>query len=426
MHWSRRMLVVLLMPLAAGAGEVGPGEGLLTIEEAVERALRTAPQVDAQAANVDAAQALAVSAGRLPDPELVVGIDNLPVSGSDAYSTAGDFMTMRKMGVMQQFPRAEKRRLRHERAEAESGLASAELVQMRLAIAREVAQAWIRRAAADASLENLRALEPEFELQAAAARAAVAAGRSSTAEALAAGAAVAQLGNRILATQGEARRAMLELARWIDSDANRPLAPMPSFDRLPGSAPALLASVQEHVPLLGFESRVEAARIDIALATAERRPDWSAGLAFAKRGPEFSDMISLEFRIGLPIATKYRQNPVIAARGAELRRLEADREAELRAHTAELSRMLVEWELLGEQLDQYETELLPLARERSGVSLASYRAGRGDLRTVLDALAQEVDYVVEHAELQNARGSAWAYLRYLEPQHLNPAQGGLP
>lgn len=426
MHSGRKLLLILLTSLAAGATEPSVAEEPLSLDAAVEQALRTAPQVDARKADVDAAEALSVSAGRLPDPEIVVGIDNLPVTGSDAYSTTRDFMTMRKVGVMQQFPRAAKRRLLRDRAEAQSNLATAELAQTRLSIAMEVAQAWIRRSTADASLENLRALEPEFELHAAAARAAVAAGRSSTADALAAEAAVAQLANRILATQSETRKATLELTRWIDADANRPLAPMPSFDRLPESAAALLASVHEHASLLGFESRIEAARIDLELAKAERRPDWSAELAFAKRGAEFSDMVSLEFRIGLPLATKYRQNPVIAARGAELRRLEADRDTELRMHTAELRQVLVEWELLGEQLKQYEEELMPLARERSQASLASYRAGRGDLRSVLDASAQEIDYVVERSELQNSRGRAWAYLRYLAPEHLATARRDEP
>lgn len=422
MQWSRKLLLVFLTPIAAGASDLSSGEGPLSLDAAVAQALSTAPQVDAQAANLDAAMALGVSAGRLPDPELVIGLDNLPVTGSDAYSTTRDFMTMRKVGVMQEFPRAEKRRLQNERAEAQTSLATAELVQTRLTIAREVAQAWIRRATADASLEHLRALEPEFEQQAAAASAGLAAGRNSTAEALVAEAAVVQLSNRVLAMLGETRRATLDLARWIDADANRPLAPMPSLDQLPVSESALLASVQEHAALLSFESRTETARIDIALARAERRPDWSAALAFAKRGAEFSDMVSLEFRIGLPLSTKHRQDPVIAARSAELRRLEADRETELRMHVTELRQMLVEWELLGKRIDHYEKELLPLARERSRASLASYRSGRGDLRSALDAFAQEADFVIEHAELQNARGRAWAYLRYLDPGHLSPAK----
>ena len=414
MPWHRLLLLLLgAMPVYARADEP------LSLEAAVERALETAPLVGARNANVEAMQALTVSAGRLPDPELVVGIDNLPVNGADAYSTTRDFMTMRKVGVMQEFPAASKRRLQRQLAGAEAGVAEAELLESRLAIAREVAQAWIRRSTAEASLNDLRALQPEVELQAAAARAAVSAGRSSTAEALGAEAAVAQLQARLLRMQSEARQASFELSRWIDTDASRPLAPMPSLNELPTPPAALLETVHEHGSLLTFQSQIEAARLGVDLAKAQLRPDWSAELAFAKRGPDFSDMVSLEFRVGLPLFTKNRQDPQISAKHAELRRIEADREAELRMHTAEIHQMLTEWEQLGQQVSQYEKELQPLARERSRAALASYRAGRGDLRLALDAYRQEIEFVIEHAELVNERGRAWAYLRYLGREHLH-------
>jgi outer membrane protein, heavy metal efflux system len=414
MPWHRSLLSLLCaLPLTAHAGEP------LSLEEAVGRALQSAPQVSARAANLEALQSLATSAGRLPDPELVIGVDNLPVSGPDAYSTTQDFMTMRKVGVMQAFPAATKRKLQGERAAAEADVAQAELLESRLAVARDVAQAWIRRATAEASLDELRALESDLELQASAARAAVAAGRSSTAEALAAQAAAAQFHARLLRVKSEARQATFELARWLDADADRPLAAIPSFDELPAPPSALLASVHEHGSLLTFESQIAAARLDVDLAKAERRPDWSAELAFAKRGPEFSDMVSLEFRVGLPLFTKYRQDPQVSARHAELRQLEAEREAELRMHTAEIHQMLTRWDELGERVRQYEQELLPLAHERSRAALASYRAGRGELRLALETYEQESEFVIEHAELLNERGAAWAYLRYLGREHLH-------
>jgi outer membrane protein TolC len=412
---SHRSLLSLLctLPLAVHAAEP------LSLEEAVGRALQIAPQVSARTANLEAMQALTISAGRLPDPELVFGIDNLPVTGADAYSTTSDFMTMRKVGVMQAFPAASKRRLESERAAATADVAQAELLESRLTVARNAAQAWIRRATAEASLNELRTLESEVELQAAASRAAVAAGRGSTAEALATQAAVAQFHTRVLRMQGEARQATFELARWIEGDAERPLAAMPALDELPAQPDAMLAGVQQHGSLLIFESQIAAARLDVDLAKAQRRPDWSAELAFAKRGPEFSDMVSLEFRVGLPLFTKSRQDPQISARHAELRQLEAEREAELRMHVAEIRQMLVEWQQLGEQLGQYERELLPLARERSRAALAAYRAGRGELRPAIDAYQQEIEFIVEHAQLVNERGRAWAYLRYLGREHLH-------
>ena len=111
MRTHRWFLLVLIAPLAQGAEPVELG-----LDAAVTLAVERAPEVIGSQAGVDAAEALADSAGRLPDPSLIVGIDNLPVSGPDAYSTARDFMTMRKVGVMQEFPRREKRELQHQRA----------------------------------------------------------------------------------------------------------------------------------------------------------------------------------------------------------------------------------------------------------------------------------------------------------------------
>ena len=289
----RGLLFLLLAPLATLAAEPSSDAQALTLDAAVEQALLKAPQVAAQVASHDAAQALTDSAGRLPDPQLVVGLDNLPVTGADAYSTTQDFMTMRRIGVMQEFPAAQKRRLRRDLAEAQSSLAGAELTEVRLAIAREVTDAWIRCRTAATTVASLQALEPDLELQASAAEAAIIAGRGSTAEALAAQVAVVQLASRVTRLQSEERRAVLELERWVGQDALRPLGPMPALDQLPVPAAALLASVHEHGALLPFDARAAAARLDIELAKAARRPDWSAELVYSKRGRDFDDMASL-------------------------------------------------------------------------------------------------------------------------------------
>ncbi len=408
-------LLLLISSMAHAADESS-----LSLDAAVEEALQRAPQVLGATAGVEAAQSLADSAGRLPDPDLVIGIDNLPVNGHDAYSTTRDFMTMRKVGVMQEFPRGEKRRLQHQRAEAEADRAGAELAQTRLDVARETAQAWIRLATATASLEDLRALQPEVDLGTSAARAAVAAGRSSGAEALSAEAAAARLETRILQMRSEQRRAQAGLARWIGEDARRPLAALPSFDQLPAPAEVLLTTPHLHGEILAFEPRIAAARTDVDIARADRRPDWSSELSFARRGPDFSDMVSLQFTIGLPLFAKHRQDPVIAARRAELEQLEAERDSEVRMHTAETQQMVIEWEQLGQQLEQYEKELVPLARERTRTALAAYRAGNAELRLSLDAFEEEIELLIDRAALQNERGRAWAFLRYLQPQHLHP------
>jgi len=406
--WNRIVLLVLLCPFAVAAQD-----GPLSLEDAVDKALQEAPQVTASAATLEAAGAVAPSAGRLPDPELVTGVDNLPINSAERYSLTRDFMTMRKIGVMQSFPNGEKRRLQGERAQREIAVAQGELLKTRFDTSRAVAEAWIARAVAEESLTRLRALKPDVALEAAAGRAALASGRGSAAEALAAQSLVAELDVRILALEQEGEMRRAELARWISTDAERPLAGIPT-DRDPGHSPeSLLATVSQHPPLAPVLAKIAEAQTDVALARAQKHSDWSAELSYAQRGPDFSNMVSLEFRIGLPLFAKNRQNPVIAEKLAVVRAREAERDAEVRMHTAEIRAEFAQWRQGRDRLKNYATELLPLARDRSRAAIASYGAGRGDLRLTIDALTQEINAQLEYVQLEGAVANAWAALYLL-------------
>jgi hypothetical protein len=165
---------------------------------------------------------------------------------------------------------------------------------------------------------------------------------------------------------------------------------------------------------MSLDAKVDVAQADVELARAARRPGWSAELMYGKRGPAFDDMASLQFTVDLPLFARTRQNPVIAARSADLRRVRAERDTEIAMHQAELDQVLVSWEELGARLQFYEREQLPLARERSRASLAAYRGDQSDLRSAIEAFQDEADLLIERAQLLGERGAAWTYLRYLE------------
>jgi outer membrane protein, heavy metal efflux system len=340
-------------------------------------------------------------------------VDNLPVTTADRYSFTRDFMTMRKIGVMQTFPNGEKRRLQGERAEREIAVAQGQLRKTRFETSRAVMQAWIGCAVAEESLARLRSLKPETEHAAAAGRAALASGRASAAEALATQSQVAGLDERILALEQDAEMRRAELARWIGAVAEQPLAGIPTDRDLDHSAESLVAAVPEHAPLAPVVAQLAAAQTDAALARTEKRPDWSAELSYAQRGPDFSNLVSLEFRISLPIFPTTRQDPVIAGNLAKVRALEAERDSQVRMHTAEVRTAFAQWRRGRERLQNYAAELLPLARERSRVAIASYGAGRGDLRGAIDALTQEINAQLDYVQLEGSVANAWAFLHFL-------------
>ena len=128
----------------------------LTLDAAVKVAIERAPQLQAESAAVEAAQSAAIAAGRLPDPELMIGATNVPVEGEAAWSLDRDFMTMREVGVMQSFPNRRKLGSQRERAGAAIEVARARKQQSALGIARSTAEAWFAVYSAQVVLEKLQ------------------------------------------------------------------------------------------------------------------------------------------------------------------------------------------------------------------------------------------------------------------------------
>ena len=81
----------------------------LTLDEALRLAENNAPSLTAQDAKIQAASSAAIPAGELPDPKLLLGVQNYPIGGPDRWSIDQDFMTMRMVGVSQEMPNSAKR-----------------------------------------------------------------------------------------------------------------------------------------------------------------------------------------------------------------------------------------------------------------------------------------------------------------------------
>ena len=102
--------VALLPSLAAAAP--------LSLDAALELAARRSEATRAARAGVASATAAASAAPQLPDPTLRIGVDNLPATGSDRFHTTRDAMTMKRIGISQEWLSADKRAARQAAAVA--------------------------------------------------------------------------------------------------------------------------------------------------------------------------------------------------------------------------------------------------------------------------------------------------------------------
>ena len=411
------IVAALILTRLASAADTGAPLALI---EAVRLADAQSPAIAARRAAMDSATDAITPAGALPDPQLIAGVDNLPVSGDDAFSLTRDFMTMRKIGVMQEVTGGEKRRLRTARAQAAAAREAALLTSEQLSVRESVARAWIACATAEQKVRLLHELEPRAQAEVAAAAAALSAGRGSAADGIAAKTAQAMLADRISQAEREAEDARTEFVRWLPEVGERPLGDAPDWTVLGMDPDSLAAKVTHHRELLAYDAAEQMANSEVALARAEKHPDWSVEFDYAQRGPRYSNMISLEFRVGLPLFAGSRQDPAIASKQAAVAQIEAEREDARRMHTAELRKTVAAWRSARERVARYESELVPLADARAETTLASFRGGRSDLQASLAAFDQVIETRIALAELRGSLGQAWAALHFAFPQEGQP------
>ncbi len=407
--------LALAVPLAGAAGTEP-----LPLAEALKIGERISPRLAAQDAALAAATELVPRASELPDPKLRIGVDNLPVNGADRFRYDADFMTMRKIGLMQDFPNGEKRRLRGERAALERDVEAANLAAQRAGLRREIAIAWLELYFAQQARPPLVELVGELQLQLDTVSAAIAAGRQNTADALALRGAGVAAQDRVIEQDRAIARARYALAAWLRDEASRPLADPPDTSAFDHPPTALLANLHEHPEQRIYAEREALARTDAALAANSKKSDWSLEVAYGQRGPAFSNMISVMVSIDLPWEAEKRQDRDLAAKRLLADQAQAQAEEARRMHEADLRGFYADWQTAGVRAERFETLLLPLARERVAAALAAYRGGRGELGAVLEARRAETETRLGFVQAQLERARAWAKLNFLLPHEVQP------
>ena len=396
---------VLALPSLAAA---------LTLDEALQLAENNAPSLTAQDAKIQAASSAAIPAGELPDPKLLLGVQNYPIGGPDRWSIDQDFMTMRMVGVSQEMPNSAKRKARIEVADAAIDRAAAERRVERLKVRQATALAWINSYSVERKDTLFQDFYKENRLLADTVRAQIAGGRAQPADAVTPKQEAAQLEEQqddLIRQRAQARAA---LKRWIGPAANdKPVGSLPEW---PVEASDYSHKLQHHPELAAFAPMTREAQAKVREAEAEKQSDWSWEVDYQNRGRQFGDMVSVQFSWDLPLFPDSRQNPKIAAKHAELNQLEAEREALSRKHTQQLEDELADYERLNRAVRRTLDSLLPLAKEKVELSMASYRAGKGDLNSVVAARRELIEARLKQIDVEEQRAltSARLYFAYGE------------
>ncbi len=393
------------------AGAAHAQQPPFTLDAALQSATDHSASMQAAQASVRASSEAAVKAGQLPDPMLKAGIDNLPVNGGQRFTVGQDFMTMRRIGIEQEWVSGDKRRLRSALANEQVGRERAGYLAQLASVRQQTATAWLNAVYAKQALALQQALLDHMNHELDATKASYRGAKASAADVVQARAMLAQTQDQWLKARQVYQTALIALSRWTAVPASdvtgTPPAPESFVSSLPPdelrvSQPALITAADD----------IAVAEADTAVANSERRPNWTWEVAYQQRGGAYSNMVSVGVTIPLPLNRKNRQNRDVAERAELATKARLMYEDTLRQVQADIRTQSETLASGRERIANLSTSLLPAADQRVQLADAAYRAGTGSLADTFAARRAQLDAQLQMLDLRRDVSQTWAQLEY--------------
>ena len=356
----------------------------LSLEQAVELAVQRSQMTQSARASAMSASQVARAAGQQPDPMLTLGIDNLPATGRSRFSTNAEDMTMKRIGLAQEWVSAEKRAALEAAAQAmvgrETVMEQVTAADARLQSALVYIEAYYAGEAARLTALNER--HAREELEAGKGRLATVSGSSAEVLGLASALGAAEDESADLLQQKGGFMATLQ--RWTGVSGVELSEPRLAV------APAQEGFVAAHPLVVARQRDIEVARQEVEVTRLNRKPNWSYEVSYGQRVGR-PDLVSIGVSIPLPVAPDARQDRETAAKRGLVGKAEADAEEARRAAAGEYAALANDARRLQERIDRLQAAVVEPLKQRTAATLAAYRSNQANLVMLFEARHAEVE-----------------------------------
>jgi outer membrane protein TolC len=391
-------LAAALIPLGANAAP-------LTLDAALDLAVQRSESTHSARAGAASASEMARAAGQIPDPMFNVGVENLPVTGSDRFSTAREPMTQKVIGISQEWVSREKRSARQAVAQAS---VTREMAQAQAAVADtrlQTALAYFDAYYAAEMLKLTTANEHHAREELAASRARLASSTGGSQDVLALTAALGMSEDESAEIAQQQSAAKVALQRWVGAAADE-LLPIQSL-----LIPTDQDYVASHPLVVAAQRDIEVARHEAAFAATNRNPNWTWSVSYGQRVGN-PDMVSVGVSIPLPVSRVERQDRETSSKLAMVEKSEAALNEATRIATAEYQALASDAQRLQERIERYRGAVATPAQQRTAATMAAYRSNQASLAMLFEARHAELEVQRKVLTLQRELAKTQAQLVY--------------
>lgn len=446
--------VMLAAASTVARAQTGPApRDTTSVAALVARAQQVNPAIAAARERVSAARARIGPAGLLPDPMLMLGLQNLPLGSMRAASApavgsgGADPMTMKMIGVQQAIPYPGKLAIGRRAAERGVEAAEATLLATEWQVTSDVRAAYYELAFVDRALDLVAHNHRVLSDLVAVTEMRYGVGTAQQQDVLRARVEATRLAESTVALTERRRAALARLNGLLDRPVETPVsspvlptrvaraAVADSASRIQfvsaelgaragGSPLPPLAQLQEraaaHAPAIREQDALIAAQRErLLLAQREYLPDFAVTIQYGQRN-RYPDMLTAMVGIPIPVQKRKRQDQLVVEARAELAAREAERHARRNDIRADVARLSSELERQRAQLALYVKAIIPQGRASLASAAASYQVGRVEFLTVLENQAMLFNYETEYFRTLTDFATTLAQLERLVGEEILP------
>lgn len=395
MKLTRLILAIVLCSLLNRAAAQIP------LSSYIDTALKNNPSLKAYNFQSSALQQKIKPSKALDDPMLYGGVMNLPVN----FSFRQDMMTMKQVGIQQNFSIGKKYALRGTVAQKEFEASIYDVNAQRLALIKEVKQQYYdlyaQTKAIEAAQNSLNTMKGYIDI----ANTRYSTGQGTQQDVFKAQVELTKMQDELIKMQSMREDMVAIFNTLLARDKTDPVE-IPSeikFMKVNLIMDSLMTDADRNSPmLLASKTMVSKDSASYQLARTSKIPDFNTGFWYGQRqavmpdGMKAKDMIGFSFGLTLPIYSRQKQNPLVAESAINIQKSQSQIEAvqnqiELMIHHATIDANKNE-----KLIALYEKQLIPQATENLNAGITGYQQNKIDFMTLTDNFLSLYTYRLQY------------------------------
>ena len=402
----------------------------LYIEQAVELAQENDPWIMGNRHMQEATKSMSVAAGSLPDPQVSLGLANLP---TDSFSFNQDGMTQIKVGVSQMFPQGDSLNIKRRQLELQADAYPYQRQNRYAQVAVNVSHLWLDAYRAQKTIVLIEQDRSLFEQLSEIAMSSYssAVGKTRQQDIIRAQLELTRLNDRVTMLN-QARDTYTEkISEWLNVE-NSELSNYQIANYLPNTllaAPEFVGKemiireedlynrLNDHPMMKALERKIEAIGVGVDLAKQKYKPAWGLNASYGRRnndpfGKSRSDALTVGVSLSVPLFTANRQDKEYSSAISKREAVKTEKWQLLRKLKAEFKTSRAQLYRLDERKALFENELLPQMEEQAEASLTAYTNDDGDFAEVVRARIAELNAQIDALNIDVDRQKTIIQLNY--------------